>query len=798
MNSEKNETIGKVNINYDYYRGEDLYSEGANEDLLLEYVKKYDASMYEEVILSARSWSVMYHLMHTRENIVGLFDIRKDQNVLEIGAGCGAVTGILCSMAKDVTCIELSRKRSLINAYRHRDADNLSILVGNFEDIEPDIEEKYDYITLIGVLEYAESYLSGNDPYTGMLKRIQRHLKPGGKLLIAIENKYGLKYIAGCKEDHTGLFYEGIEGYTRTDGVKTFSKKGLQMLMEKAGLSARFYYPYPDYKLCHSIYSDKWLPGQGELDNNLRNFDADRVVCFDEEKAFNELIEEGRFAEFSNSFLIVATPDDNIGEYPLYAKYSDERNEAYRIATVITEDETGKRRVYKKALSLGANSHVEKMLKDHEQLNGIFKDSGFIPNSCREDDKISRADGDRCLKKLSFEYLDGITMEKYLDELSDEERYDEMYRLIQRYGDILKNAAKESYTNTEENDRRFSEIFGGIYTGDDKCFGISDIDLIFENIVFERDNTDSPDHIDLTKWNILDYEWTFDLKIPLRFILYRSLYYYLRDREETGFTDYLKLGDIDLYREMGISDEEKEFIFPGFEQSFQLYIKRNTVSFELLHEVMPFATLKLDRVVEKNLRARNLKNPEVFINKKSGAGFVPGDFINVLGEYDEERDLVTLSIDVSDDMKEIRIDPLETECMLKIVSAGIYTGNNDDIESRQYIPIENILTNGHVISDKVFLYDHADPQIIITDIPKEACKAVIEYMVSPTDEMVCTELSDMFEIIKENEDKRRYLGSLVKRGINKLNRMFKREKEENAATVYPGCRKNKGFLDGYF
>ena len=37
---------------------------------------------------------------------------------------------------------------------------------------------------------------------------------------------------------------------------------------------------------------------------NIRNFDRDRYVMFDEEKAFGTVIKEGLFSEFSNSFMV--------------------------------------------------------------------------------------------------------------------------------------------------------------------------------------------------------------------------------------------------------------------------------------------------------------------------------------------------------------------------------------------------------------------------------------------------------------------------------------------------------------
>lgn len=117
----------------------------------------------------------------------------------------------------------------------------------------------------------------------------------------------GLKYFAGCKEDHLGQYFVGLEGYSDSDGVRTYSKKTLQELLEKCGFGkVQFYYPYPDYKLPDKIYSDQRLPKKGELVNNLRNFDADRMVLFDESKVFDTIIEAGLFPQFSNSFLIVA------------------------------------------------------------------------------------------------------------------------------------------------------------------------------------------------------------------------------------------------------------------------------------------------------------------------------------------------------------------------------------------------------------------------------------------------------------------------------------------------------------
>ncbi len=301
MNERKYETIGKVKLNYQFYQGTDEYSDGEIEDVMLRIVQQEES--YEQTLIIEDNWALLYHLSPIRENLLEWYDFGRGKNLLEIGAGCGALTGLFCRKCAHVTAIDLSRRRSLINAYRNQGVDNLEITVGNFEDIR--IEEKFDYVTLIGVLEYAIYYINSENPFVDMLKKAKRYLKPDGKLIIAIENKYGIKYWAGAREDHTGGLADGLTGYPGVQRVRTFSKEGLEKLIGEAGFgSARFYYPLPDYKLPMEVYSEKYLPAKYPVVGNAPNYDRQRYTFFDEEKVMNELIQEGKFEMFANSFLV--------------------------------------------------------------------------------------------------------------------------------------------------------------------------------------------------------------------------------------------------------------------------------------------------------------------------------------------------------------------------------------------------------------------------------------------------------------------------------------------------------------
>lgn len=298
--------IGNVKIHLDQYNGTDSYTDGPVEDDLLQIVK--DGTPTAQVLRSDMRWPVLYHLHPGRENILAWYDFDGTEDALEIGSGCGAVTGLLARRCRSVTCVDISLKRSQINAYRNAQNNNVEIFAGNYADAA--LPRRFDLVTLIGVLEYAPAYYpapAGTDPFSALLGSVHDALVPGGTAVIAIENKFGLKYWAGAREDHTSVLYDSLEGYPGVTNVGTFSRSELAALLEKTGFrDLRFYYPYPDYKFMRELYSDRRLPKPGELKNPLHNYDMARTVNFNEERVLGEIVKAGQFPFFSNSFLVFA------------------------------------------------------------------------------------------------------------------------------------------------------------------------------------------------------------------------------------------------------------------------------------------------------------------------------------------------------------------------------------------------------------------------------------------------------------------------------------------------------------
>ena len=289
-------------LNLEYYTGTDFYSDGDIEDELLKIVKFH--TNYEEILANDSRWPILYHLSPIRQNIINWYPFKEHASCLEIGGGCGAITGALCDSLKEVKVVELSKRRASINFERHKHYENLEIIVANLNDIK--FDQKFDYITLNGVLEYAGSFTKTDEPYKDFLKQIKKYLKPNGKLIIAIENRYGLKYFAGAKEDHTAKVFDGITGYKDNKTIRTFGKKELEDLLLESGYHEQeFYYPHPDYKMPLEIYSQNWLPDPSLYISKTPNFDQERYDLFCEQEAYRGIIENNQFEFFANSFLVI-------------------------------------------------------------------------------------------------------------------------------------------------------------------------------------------------------------------------------------------------------------------------------------------------------------------------------------------------------------------------------------------------------------------------------------------------------------------------------------------------------------
>lgn len=295
-------------LNDKFYKEQELRADNFDDSIANQLLDDFRQGKNEMQILAENNqWDILYHVSPIRKNILEWYDFDEKSSVLEIGAECGILTDVLCRKVKDVTCIESSMKKSLINAERNSRYDNLKIFVGKYPDIH--FQEQFDYVILIGGLEKAAEFMNSENPFTDFLSNIYAQLREGGKLLLATENKFGIKYWAGEVEKYSEKCFEGIEGYASAkEKGNTFSKNEIKDFIKKVGFKDyTFYYPYPDYRFPEQLFSDDFLPKEDEIICSHNCYENNRIQLFDETNAIRNIIRSNEFDLFSNSFFVEAT-----------------------------------------------------------------------------------------------------------------------------------------------------------------------------------------------------------------------------------------------------------------------------------------------------------------------------------------------------------------------------------------------------------------------------------------------------------------------------------------------------------
>ena len=291
------------------------YSDGPTiEERLLQIIQSASdrTTLSAELAASISDWPSEYHLGRLRHCLLRPVAIKPGDTVLELGCGCGAITRYLGEIGAEVVAVEGSMLRSRVAAERCRDLTNVKIFVDDLLDFR--MERRFDWVLLIGVLEYAPAFSCASDPVLHYLDAIRQFLSSTGRLVVAIENRLGLKYFNGCREDHMGVPFFGIQDLYQPRDPQTFGRRELIAKLASAGLPHHYFrYPFPDYKLPTVVLSPASLT-DAEFDPvdllsrcQARDYSGWRYRSFDEALVFASLHKNGLIADLSNSFLVEAS-----------------------------------------------------------------------------------------------------------------------------------------------------------------------------------------------------------------------------------------------------------------------------------------------------------------------------------------------------------------------------------------------------------------------------------------------------------------------------------------------------------
>ncbi len=384
------------------------------------------------------SYETAYHTSKLRENLINWYPFKKDSSVLALSFGAGALIPYLCRNASSVTVLENDEENCSVIKARCAGLSNIRIIQADFMDYP--LDERFDYIIAIDYLAGHLKNPNENNFMERFLYKSQKNLNEGGKLLMALNNAMGLKYLNGAYCDSKDM--ELFDSLKQPD---FFTKGELEDIFRKSGMCFyKFYYPFPDYAFPRSIYTDESLKSM-RFGHHYNDYNLDRYSFFDEFKMYRRLQENGIVDRFSNSFFIELSKGSFADNGVIYAKNQYFVDKEYKTATIVYSGD--KKYAEKKPLTPEAGEHLHKLYNDSVKLNSSRHCFNYISYSY---------DQETCT--LHMPYIEGASVSDQLEiKLKDLEATHDVNRI---YKDIL-GLLSEIYDQmkTEAQKKRPDEIF---------------------------------------------------------------------------------------------------------------------------------------------------------------------------------------------------------------------------------------------------------------------------------------------------------------------------------------------------
>lgn len=396
----------------------------------------------------------------------------------------------------------------------------------------------------------------------------------------------------------------------------------------------------------------------------------------------------------------------------IYSKYSNDRSENYKIRTDIVVDENGKRYVVKSPLTEKCKAHMNAMYENYLGLTEVFRDTGIRMNRC---EKIGDA--------LEFEYLEGKTYEVYLDELLENEDAEGFIDAVRKYVDVIKSAATEDFVMTDT----FRNMFGETPNFDGaKCLKVSDVDMIFPNLLIHKNKENGNE-----EWQVLDYEWSYRIPIPVDFIIYRAFHYY-----EAG-QRHMRLKEIcNLFRLFGMNKETCK-TFEAMEAHFQNFLaKGNTPLWQMYHSIGKKLYFPAGEIADQ--RAESGKRQVHVIKNYKDPNRKAEYFLNPV----PENGRISFDIPVDKDIETLVVYPAMRDC-----AVTVHTIHTVGFETEEVA----FLRNGFTLDNKNIYYTSDAPYLLFTSFKEDVSAVHFELTVSYPHKEILYENAELVDKVKKAE-----------------------------------------------
>ena len=563
----------------------------------------------------------------------------------------------------------------------------------SFDLVLSDLSQGEKYTLIDG------SDLKKGQSISSVVKKASSSLLDDHCLIVFLDNPLGLQYLIGYRDDEGTLPFST---FADNDGKRRMDYEELSSLKKELldqGFFVFCYYPFPNRKNCTLLYSDSVLPGERELKSKYAWIDENyHISAFDDYGVIDRVVSNGLFQRFSSSYILVIRkkpfPEK---KHVIYSKYALSRDSRFALRTVIEEDDKGERFAIKRPLDEPGKEQLSFIKRSSELLSEKCASSELSVNSLKAKDD-----------EVSLEYVSGKTFSGELSDILKKSGGSEtaLFQALFEYRDLVESIYHEKEPFKKE--EGYCDFFGDDLP-DASLMSVRslDIDLIFENLIRGNDK----------KWTVIDYEWTFDFLIPLKYLYYRASIFFTIDRQDS-WTESGLLKKLFSFFEISRKEEK---LFAEMERCFQKVIAGDDAGVPLPSD---------DRNYKFSDIISGLCTPErIQIFYGRGAGYSEEDskviFIRNKGES------FSLDIELEEDVKTLRIDPGELPVILCVKNSCFEMGDG----TRESVFPK---TTGRELLNSLFVMDN-DPQLHIT-VPSGAVSYHLEFFFDRTKRGMIQEL----------------------------------------------------------
>lgn len=287
----------------------------------------------------------------------------------------------------------------------------------------------YDIMIVVDILEYAKDAIA-------LLKYAKSLLKPDGKLLLAADNRLGIRYFCGDQDFFTNKNYDSIENYRHLlywerEAMKgrAYAKAEISGFLEEAGFSKhRFFSVFPRISNPQLLLAEDYAPNEALDIRVFPEYNSPDTVFLMEEELYPSLMENKLLHGMANGFFV---------ECPLESGYSPinqvtlsgERGTEKAMATILRSDGI----VKKRALYPEGKEKLQQLLENNRYLSAHG---------------VRMIDAEIEAEDFVMPYVSGVPANDYFRSLFVQDK-DSFLRQLDAFWDIIRNSSEPA---------RFEEI----------------------------------------------------------------------------------------------------------------------------------------------------------------------------------------------------------------------------------------------------------------------------------------------------------------------------------------------------